>query len=355
MKLGTGPVHMCLLLAVCTIFACGCEPEAISSTSTSDYPTTSTTVRVVTSSTSLAGEQPHSQEADDAGPRLFPVGGGYIDRAGDLVIEYQYLLAHEFSDSLAAVIPYGEWGWGYIDESGDLVIEPQFYDAGPFNEGLAAVSTGRGWGYIDKKGDLVIGPYGDWLFAGDFSEGLAPVEEEHGVAYIDATGEVVFRIPLADYGFSFSEGLAVVACPSCGYVDSSGEFIIEPQYVSATDFSDGLAVVEHPFGEYQIIDREGNVVRELDFFDVDGFSEGRAAVELVGEALWAAGGDPDADYGWGFIDETGTLVIPPLFKSVADFSGGLAHVTEQNGIVTAYIDRHGNYVWEPEWAVGRPR
>ncbi len=46
----------------------------------------------------------------------------------------------------------------------------------------------------------------------------------------------------------------------------------------------------------------------------------------------------------GFIDETGTLVIPLQFTNAADFRGGLAEVTCEKDKM-AYIDLEGNFVW----------
>ena len=46
--------------------------------------------------------------------------------------------------------------WGYVNTAGDVVIEPQFAEAKSFSGGLAAVSNGEAWGFIQKNGTPVL-------------------------------------------------------------------------------------------------------------------------------------------------------------------------------------------------------
>lgn len=78
------------------------------------------------------------------------------------------------------------------------------------------------------------------------------------------------------------------------------------------------------------------------------FSEGLAAVcfkekKKNGEKIkWSRGR-------WGYIDKTGELVIKPQFISAHDFSEGLArvHVEGYEGDRLGYINKKGEWVWEP--------
>ena len=88
------------------------------------------------------------------------------------MVNIQYTKGRIFSEGLAAVSIDGKGG--YIDSAGDMIIEPQYDNVGIFSEGLAAVKVNEKWGYIDKSGNMFIAfQYAD---AGYFSEGLAPVE-----------------------------------------------------------------------------------------------------------------------------------------------------------------------------------
>jgi hypothetical protein len=67
--------------------------------------------------------------------------------------------APSFSDSLAAV--KGKDGkYGYIDKAGNFIIQPQFDEVSPFCEGLAPVlfhgDQTRSLAYLDNKGQVVI-------------------------------------------------------------------------------------------------------------------------------------------------------------------------------------------------------
>ena len=74
---------------------------------------------------------------------------GFVDRAGNLVIDYQYDDAKSFSDHLAAVKQGDEWV--YISESGAVVIENVFYDAQPFHNGVAVVVMPDSCGVVTLK------------------------------------------------------------------------------------------------------------------------------------------------------------------------------------------------------------
>ena len=292
-------------------------------------------------------------------PTLFPAGQdgkwGFIDGAGQVVIDFQYDEALDFSDGMAQV-RVGE-NWGYIDESGAVVIQPQWYRVGPFSDGLAPVYTRNTAvvsevadlvAYIDKTGKVVIPSLPGSPSGCEFSEGLAGVYfRDGGCAFIDSAGQVAIRLPEATAVRSFSGGLAAVRdqVKRWGYIDRSGRFVIEPRFRDAQKFSNGLAVAEYAYGEYAIIDMTGRVVKELEYDDVRGLRGGRAAVLVGGgRAAWKEGKDIlTAEAWWGYMDETGELVIPTGFQYAWDFAGGLAWVMDENGKM-GYIDLDGNYV-----------
>jgi len=64
------------------------------------------------------------------------------------------------------------------------------------------------------------------------------------------------------------------------------------------------------------------------FWDADGFSSGVAAVHVKG--------------GWGYIDQTGTLVIQPRFQLARRFAEGVAPVRSESGWL--FIDKNGTPV-----------
>ncbi len=131
---------------------------------------------------------------------------GYIDTAGEWVIQPQFDEADSFSEGLAAVRPEEGPGFGYIDKTGAFVIAPQFTEAGPFTDGLAIAAIPRPgaaphseepfprlYGYIDKTGAWVIQP--QYVLAEPFSNGLAHVRLMDSDGYIDRSGRMVLSQP----------------------------------------------------------------------------------------------------------------------------------------------------------------
>lgn len=108
---------------------------------------------------------------------------------------------------------------------------------------------------------------------------------------------------------------------------------------------------------YGYINRNGAVVIEPKFVEADEFSEGLAAVRVKGprdstrrvgnETLVTITGP------FGFIDKSGRMVIAPVFSQVSKFSHGLAAINRGNETPDlwndwAYIDRSGNFIWHPD-------
>lgn len=200
----------------------------------------------------------------------YPGKWGYIDTNGRFVIAPRFQEAHSFSDGIARVNPEVLIEHAvFIDKTGrEAFRREQFVGPGiksvlfdhDFSEGLAALLVekpeGRpSYGYINVNGQIAVGPQFERAF--EFREGVAEIEagesEDHVRGLIDKTGRMVSRNlhDLCPFLFAgeivFSEGLAPVktSCfaDSWGYVDHSGQFVIKPQFASATIFSQDLAIV----------------------------------------------------------------------------------------------------------------
>jgi len=66
-----------------------------------------------------------------------------------------------------------------------------------------------------------------------------------------------------------------------GYIDRAGKFAINPQFRSASRFSDGLAAVQtEQSGPWGYIDKTGAVVINPQFDATNPFSEGLAAARI---------------------------------------------------------------------------
>jgi hypothetical protein len=185
---------------------------------------------------------------------------GFVNTAGEMVINPQFDEVQAFSDGLVAARLGADWG--YIDKAGQIAVAYQFQQAQPFKSGKARVSNGSQYGYITADGRYLINPQFD--DAGNFSEDVASFRQGKAVGYIDEKGKIIIN-PQFSHADVFSGGLAAVASGSkWGYVDKEGKFIINPQFEWASRFFGGIAFV-HSGGRVGIIDDNGRYLANPQF------------------------------------------------------------------------------------------
>jgi len=145
--------------------------------------------------------------------------------------------------------------------------------------------------------------------------------------FINQTGQIVIE-PRFENAYKFSEGLAGVKIGNkWGFIDSTGEMLIPPQFDETCEFSEGLAKVK--MGIYWgYCDQKGKIIIEPNYKETWNFSQGLAAVKIGTR--------------WGYINSLGKFVIRPQFDDTWYFSEGLARV--RKGTKWGYIDLQGNLV-----------
>lgn len=185
-----------------------------------------------------------------------------------------------------------EGAWGYSTGNGRIAIEPTYERAYRFVNDRALVRRDGAYGFIDANGTLVIPA--TFAEAGPFSDGLAPVRPDSLWGFIDRTGTMVVEPQFHLSPSALDRGPAVDPLPA---VDSIGPTLIPsprpPSY----------------------------------------FSENRARIRRDGQ--------------WGYVDRTGTTVIPPRFARAGAFRDGLARVEFVDG-ATGYVRPDGTVVWPPD-------
>jgi len=233
--------------------------------------------------------------------------------------------------------------WGYIDDKGDLQIDYVFEYAGVFSDGAASVRIDGKEGLIGPGGAFLIEPVYD--SCGNISEGLAHVAiEENGRTkhgFADLSGGSFFKDYLNNNTGSFHDGLACFEQDNLfGYVNTSGDIVIEPVYQFAYDFSEGLAMVSDDMDRCGFINTKNELVIPMVFdhyceesYRYQGFSNGLAAVSKDGKI--------------GFIDIRGDYKIPARFDYAERFHDGLALVLVDG--LWGYINESGDYAIEPQY------
>jgi hypothetical protein len=133
-----------------------------------------------------------------------------------------------------------------------------------------------------------------------------------------------------------------------GYIDKTGRFVIEPRFTLADWFSEGLAAVRVVGGGRRIkyIDKTGQIVIDsqeeifhcsdntIPFFPLFTFHEGFRRIR-------------NSEGKYGFIGNNGKIIIEPVFDQARSFSEGLAAVRVEKK--WGYVNQDGDVVRKPNF------
>ena len=229
--------------------------------------------------------------------------------------------------------------WGYINEKGIFVLPAKYEMARDFQEnGLAIVQFNNLTGIINSDGYFIVNPKYDTI--SPFSEGRTMVIDSEGFKVIDESGKVITS---KAYSFidDYQEGRAVVANTNehgdylYGYLNRRGNEVIALSYESASDFQNGKALVKIKEGSYALIDLTGKVLKSYPYEMVDDYGEGMLAFRKSNEGKW------------GYMDESGKVMIEPKFTGTQSFIEGRAIVNVDNNY--GLIDTQGNFIIKPNY------
>lgn len=225
-------------------------------------------------------------------------------------LEFRYL--SDFKDGLAT-ISIANKGCGYINDKGEVVIPPIYDSATRFHGGFAEVMQGDKEYILDVHGNLTLlrtdsndSKYED---IGGFSEGLCKVS--------------TLKLGMMDLAYH-SDTSEVAGI--WGFINEKGEEIIEPQYIYAYDFQNGLALVAK--GKWTRDEKWNNK-----------YNKGRYWTETEL---------------WGAIDATGQEVIPCIFDEIDTYYDEpnvfKAHYGGWKEGKWGIIDSKGNWLVEPTFS-----
>lgn len=159
---------------------------------------------------------------------------------------------------------------------------------------------------------------------------LYPIRDGRKIGFIDGSGNIVVE-PKFDAAGEFSDGLVRVSVGSAsGYLDANGRMAVEPRYYVANDFSGGRAIVAAEDGKYQLIDRSGRVIAAIPYRVLGTFHQGLCRMQRP-----RIGSSPVA---YGYFDRDGRTVIEPQFINAGDFSDG------EDALAIAIKDRQYHFI-----------
>jgi len=267
------------------------------------------------------------------------------------------------------------------NEKGLLVTQINLHDVrfSDFDKGYPTArcvfSNGR-HGLINRIGKIVKK---DYAYIGEFKDGLARMSVKgrlsgsfkKKVRGLDNLDRYLSGIMSPHYMMDYTlydqdfEDKAKLTCEGCkyGYIDTSGQVMIHPQYTFARDFVNNVGIVEYnnkwgmvdqesnilipcdydglhflentgnkiirvynKLEKYGLIDTLGQVRVNLQYDEIGAFSDGRLAVKRNGL--------------WGYVDKYGREVIPCRFRRVKNFSEGYAAVQLRRS--WGVIDKQGD-------------
>lgn len=104
----------------------------------------------------------------------------------------------------------------------------QYDEIAPFNEGLAAVRIGNQWGFINEDAELVL----------DFRDDLV----WNLKADTNTSGVLGIKFPEFKNDRCMIVKLKEDKIPYYGFIDKTGEIVIQPEYLNITTFDQELAI-----------------------------------------------------------------------------------------------------------------
>lgn len=251
---------------------------------------------------------------------------------------------------------YSHSKFGFLDLKGNLVIPQNYTNTSSFSEDFAAVSIldesyNIKAGFIDKDGNIVIDLKFDGV--GDFINGYAPIAKIVEKNFLNMNEGLIkpsrhitfsdnFPYPTINNlrsGFNLDKLSlqSYVSSVLYGFIDKSGNYIIEPQYDQIQSFREGFAAVSIN-NKWGYIDPKNNKLTDFIYADARKFKEGSAAVLVT---------DNFGVNKWGFINKLGKISILPKFDEVGDFNNGLAAVKVEGK--WGFVNSKGAYVVKPTY------
>jgi hypothetical protein len=226
--------------------------------------------------------------------------------------------------------------WGCIDHDGKLVIPYKYDWLTDFNGGYALAEYDKKFFVVDKHGNEFPVKAEKIKEIKHFSEGMGIIEVKGGKwGFIDSTGQVAIAPQYDGVGY-FSAGLAWARTleGNIGFINKKGEWVIKPQFYAARSFDpeSGLAMVKAN-NQWGYVDVEGNIKIFNETDKTYKFSNGLAIGRKKGKV--------------GFLNNQGEWAIQPQFNSARPFKNGYAAVEIKN--LWGLIDKEGNWIVEPTY------
>lgn len=203
---------------------------------------------------------------------------------------------------------------GLMRNTGEIFIPAKYHQIDYYSEGLAAVRKYNQWGFVDIDGNEVI-PLQYSSIINNFNGNEALVRMPN--KYMLSNNKDTIVLPNYDYVSDvYGYTMTYHKDGKIGFLDLHGDEITAPEFdevlINVGDIFFGKKQLKDGSEIWSLINSKGKIIVESKFLEVSRFSEGFAAVKT--------------EEGWGFIDLNGVEICHPKYELVRNFSMGAAAV-----------------------------
>lgn len=262
---------------------------------------------------------------------------------------------------------------GFINKSGNLVIPAKFDYVYSFSCGWAFVGEDREYKFIDKNNKNSKAVDGEELYDYYFYYNYMRFVDGKYKGMWDNNFNVVIPADYPSLGAPSADGLVYFTEDASdeegwGYLDMKGNVAIKPQWYSASQFVDGMAVVvekkgttDEPKYYYGIINKSGNYIAEPQKNSIMSVGESRfvmrkssgkvvlcdknlnelCSYDGIYEFSCGLAQVYKSEKGYGFIDAKGNEVIPCKYANAGYFADNVAWVQKDKDSRIELLDKSG--------------
>ena len=236
--------------------------------------------------------------------------------------------------------------WGYINRNGTTIVKPVFENCcierqedsccsriiWPGQIGI--IKLNNRYGAIDNEGKIRIQPKFDFLDR--YHNSLIIAKSDDGFGVLNLKGDTVFPFIFDNQFISCNSKTGNGQINGKLYLlDFAKRTKTLTNFDKISYFSEGFAAVKRD-NKYGFINESGKIIIEPIFQEVWPFNHGLSAVKI--------------NYQWGFIDTTGKFIVDPKYDETQgfdSFNGKYAIVVKNKKY--GLIDRSSKFIISPKY------
>lgn len=280
------------------------------------------------------------------------------------------VVAYDISDKETEVYDFfgnklssSKYVFTFLDRDGNEAFG-YFEEATAFSEGLAVVADASGTYYTLNKDGEILSSFDDADYKvveiHEFHDGCARFEIiDRGIrlfGYLNDDLSIAIE-PKYIFARNFSEGLALVSDgEKQGYIDKNGELVIDLSDVDSCEPEDGFLPYYFPAGEYDGWDFSDELAyvclpRDYEKCPVDNLGYFYWETDENGKNIYDRDHYASLPYGY-YIDKGGNKVLEDVIGT--KFVHGLAAARDPETGKSGYIDKTGKFVIAPQFELAYP-